>query len=296
VLRKSRLRRWRRVLVALAYLAAAPAGGEVLTAVGALPRSTARAAESPNPSALLFSERCSTCHNIGGGPKVGPDLLGVTKRRERSWFTRYVRTPAQLIESGDPIAGALYKQFAPVKMPDQPLTDAEMDGVWAYFGRCTELGGCLPVQSGPAWGLDASDEDVAHGRALFLGERTFKRQGAACFACHNVRGEGLMGGGTLGPDLTFVYARLGEKNLTPLLAEMKTPLMQAVYGHAALEEDEQFQLKGYFARLAKDGAFPHSDRDFFWLGLEGMGIVLGFFALWAGRPHGTSGDGKGGAA
>jgi len=247
----------------------------------------------PDPAALLFSERCSTCHNIGGGSKVGPDLLGVTKRRERSWFARYVRTPAQLIDGGDPVAEALYKQFAPVKMPDQPLNDGELDGLWGYFGRCTELGGCLPVATGPAWGLDGSDEDVARGRELFLGERVLRRQGAACFACHNVRGEGLMGGGTLGPDLTFAYARLGEKSLTPLLAEMKTPLMQAVYGHAPLEEDEQFQLKAYFAHLARNGSFPRADHDFLWLGLEGMGIVLGLFALWAGR---SAGDGRGGAA
>jgi mono/diheme cytochrome c family protein len=184
-------------------------------------------------------------------------------------------------------------------MPDQPLTDAEVDGVWGYFARCTELGGCVPVQSGPAWGLDAAEDDVARGRSLFLGERGLKRQGAACFACHSVRGEGLMGGGTLGPDLTFSYARLGEKGLTPLLAEMKSPLMQAVYASAPLEEDEQFQLKAYFAHLARDGAFPHQDRDFFWLGLEGMGIVLGLFALWAGRAPDADAhahDGKGGAA
>src|SRR5436305_9866493 len=108
--------------------------------------SLSHAAEvAPSPAATLFAERCSTCHNLGGGVKVGPDLLGVIKRREKGWFRRFVRGPSAAIDAGDPIAAALYKTFQPVRMPDQPLTDAQVDGMWAYFSECTDKGGCLPV-------------------------------------------------------------------------------------------------------------------------------------------------------
>jgi hypothetical protein len=92
---------------------------------------------------------------------------------------------------------------------------------------------------------------------------------------------GLMGGGTLGPNLTFAYARLGEKGLGPMLGQMSTPVMHAVYAGAPLEDDEQMALKGYLASLARDGTRPRRERDFFVLGLEGMGLVLGAFTLRA---------------
>jgi mono/diheme cytochrome c family protein len=243
--------------------------------------SRAMAAEAPpDPGAVLFSERCSTCHNIGGGPKVGPDLLGVVTRRQKTWFAKFVRGPSRLIDGGEPTAAALYKKFAPIKMPDQPLTDGEVDGVWAYFTSCNDKGGCQPVTLGSRWGTDGSEEEVARGLALFVGTRRLQRGGAPCFACHNVRGEAWMGGGTLGPDLTFAYARLGEKELAPVLSEMGTPVMHSVYGEAPLEEDEQFALKAYLADLARDGTTSRKDFDFFPLGLEGMAVVLGGFVIW----------------
>jgi mono/diheme cytochrome c family protein len=247
---------------------------------------------APPPAATMFAERCSTCHNLGGGVKVGPDLLGVIKRRDKNWFRKFVRGPSAAIDGGDPIAAELYKKFQPIRMPDQPLTDGEVDGIWAYFSDCTDKGGCLPIASGPRWGTDATEQEVARGRELFAGQRRLARGGAPCFACHAVRGDGadkgrglgdelgLMGGGTLGPNLTFAYARLGEKGLSPLLADMSsTPVMRAVYAGAPLEDDEQMALKGYLASMARDGTRPRRERDFFALGLEGMGLVLGAFTL-----------------
>jgi mono/diheme cytochrome c family protein len=258
--------------------------------------SSAFAAPSADPaaaSATLFAERCSNCHNIGGGVKIGPDLLGVIKRRDKSWFAKFVRGPGAAIDGGDPVAAELYKTFQPVRMPDQPLTDGEVDGVWAYFTDCTTKGGCQPAAVGPRWGTEANEQEIALGRDLFSGRTHLRRGGAPCFACHAVRraggfttsaadGVGLMGGGTLGPNLTFAYARLGEKATGPLLASMSTPVMHAVYAGAPLEDDEQFALKGYLAQLSRDGTKPRGERDFFLLGLEGMGIVLGGFTLRAG--------------
>ena len=238
------------------------------------------------PGALLFSQRCATCHNIGSGPKVGPDLLGVTTRRSKTWLGTFVRSPGARIDAGDPIATELFSKFAGVRMPDQPLTDEELDGVLAYFTVCTSRGGCQPVATGPKWGTDASEDEIARGRGLFLGRVRLQKGGAPCFACHNVRAqrgsdanEGVMGGGSLGPDLTFVYARLGEKGLSPALDQMSTPVMHAVYGDAPLDASEQFALKAYFANLARDGAYPPRERDFFVVGLEGMGVILGLVTL-----------------
>ncbi|MBI4607901.1 MAG: cytochrome c [Candidatus Rokubacteria bacterium] len=46
-------------------------------------------AASPPPSPVegqaIFQEKCVSCHTIGGGRLVGPDLQGVTARRDREW-------------------------------------------------------------------------------------------------------------------------------------------------------------------------------------------------------------------
>ena len=276
----------------------------LLVTTAAMPAARAAATAEPTPAgasgpdampgAVLFSERCSTCHNIGSGPKVGPDLLGVTTRRTKAWIAKFVRGPGAAIDGGDPIAVELAAKFTGIRMPDQPLTDPELDNVLAYFTACTARGSCQPIATGPKWGTDGTDDEVTRGRDLFLGHRRLQQGGAPCFACHNVRGgsgnEGVMGGGTLGPDLTFVYARLGEKGLTPALAQTATPIMHAVYGEAKLDADEQFALKAYFARLARNGAYPPRERDFLLLGGEGMALVLGLATLNAllGRKGGRS--------
>src|SRR5437870_2762030 len=61
--------------------------------------------------AYVFQSRCSACHTVGKGDTVGPDLAGVTTRRERSWLVRYLRAPDQMLAEKDPIATALSASF-----------------------------------------------------------------------------------------------------------------------------------------------------------------------------------------
>jgi hypothetical protein len=70
--------------------------------------------------------------------------------------------------------------------------------------------------------------------------------------------------------------------------------MRGVYSGTPLEEDEQFAVKAYLASLARDGTVSRKDRDFFPLGLEGMGIVLGAFVLRRRRPLNAAQSGHNG--
>ncbi|MDP2702657.1 MAG: c-type cytochrome [Candidatus Rokubacteria bacterium] len=38
----------------------------------------------------LFHEECVACHTIGQGDRVGPDLAGVTARRDRAWLEAWI--------------------------------------------------------------------------------------------------------------------------------------------------------------------------------------------------------------
>ncbi len=45
----------------------------------------------------IFQAQCAACHTIGGGPLVGPDLLGVTERRENDWLIRWIRERVEFL-------------------------------------------------------------------------------------------------------------------------------------------------------------------------------------------------------
>jgi protein SCO1 len=86
-----------------------------------------------DPGQYLFQSRCSACHTIGEGDKIGPDLAGVTTRRERNWVARYLSSPDTMRAEGDPIALELAKKYKTVRMPDQRLGGADLAQVLSYL-------------------------------------------------------------------------------------------------------------------------------------------------------------------
>src|SRR5207245_11332551 len=56
----------------------------------------------------FFQSQCSVCHTVGQGDKMGPDLAGVTARRDRVWLARYILMPDQIPAGRHPIAVAPY--------------------------------------------------------------------------------------------------------------------------------------------------------------------------------------------
>jgi protein SCO1 len=81
----------------------------------------------------LFESRCSACHSIGQGDKLGPDLVGVTAQRERAWLTRYIRFPDQVLAEGDPIATTLFKKYKDIRMPNLRLGSNEAADLLTYM-------------------------------------------------------------------------------------------------------------------------------------------------------------------
>ena len=79
-----------------------------------------------------FESKCLACHSMGFGPKLGPDLAGVTKRRNEEWLRKWLKSPEQMLKT-DPDAQALLKEFKNIPMPDQHLSDAEIRQYIAYF-------------------------------------------------------------------------------------------------------------------------------------------------------------------
>lgn len=80
---------------------------------------------------LNFESKCLACHSVGGGDRLGPDLLGVTRTREEAWLARFLKEPEVMLAS-DPIAIQLLEKYR-VPMPNQNLGDEEIAQYLAYF-------------------------------------------------------------------------------------------------------------------------------------------------------------------
>ena len=80
---------------------------------------------------LSFESKCLACHSVGGGDKLGPDVYGVTRRREDAWLVRWMKNPEKMLQS-DPIAKEMLARYK-VPMPNQNLSDGEVREYVAYF-------------------------------------------------------------------------------------------------------------------------------------------------------------------
>ena len=90
------------------------------------------------PGQALFVKVCASCHTIGRGDLVGPDLQGVTARRDRSWLSRFLQAPNVMRAKQDPIAVALSARFPGVSMPNLGLSAADVGDLLAYLEAQTE--------------------------------------------------------------------------------------------------------------------------------------------------------------
>lgn len=87
----------------------------------------------------FFHSQCSVCHTVGQGDKMGPDLLGVTARRDRAWLTRYIMAPDKLLAERDPIALALFEKYQYTRMPNLRLSPGEVAAVLSYVDARSNL-------------------------------------------------------------------------------------------------------------------------------------------------------------
>ena len=76
----------------------------------------------------IFRTRCASCHSVTGNElagALGPDLLGITQKREPQWLLDWLKAPDQMLKKKDPIAIALYKQYNNLAMPNMRLNKEE---------------------------------------------------------------------------------------------------------------------------------------------------------------------------
>jgi len=235
----------------------------------------------------FFRQNCSACHTIGGGHIIGPDLQGVTKRKDRTWLVKFLQSPKAMIDSGDPYAAQLVQE-APGHMVMPTVAGMSPDLATALLDYID--GGTEPAKPATSLAVNIrpfTADDVALGQQFFFGERALTNGGPACVSCHTLGTISGLGGGRLGPDLTNVFDRLGGRSgLSAWLSNPPTPTMQSVFSKRVLQPDEVLPLLAVIddANNRSHPADQSSILKFFAFGLGGMLVGLVLLQLaWRGR-------------
>jgi mono/diheme cytochrome c family protein len=92
---------------------------------------SAKAEDIAKGKELFATKGCVACHKFGS-KLVGPNLTGITVRRQIEWISRMVLKPDVMIKE-DPVAANLYKEYM-VAMPNLAVNaDSELPLILAYF-------------------------------------------------------------------------------------------------------------------------------------------------------------------
>lgn len=244
---------------------------------------SSRAALAQAP-ATYFQQNCLSCHTIGGGRLLGPDLKNVQQRQSREWLVDWLLDPAGILKSGDPYALKMQKEARGAVMTrslgmTRDLANALLDFIEAESR----------LERSPFAGMQTSDraltpEDIEAGHALFTGAAALKNGGPACIGCHQVNSLGGLGGGRLGLNLTRAYARLGgRKGLTAWLAAPPSLTMSPIFAGHPLDEEEILPLIAFLQRETEADLQENSASliNFVLIGVVGAFVLLiAFDRLW----------------
>ncbi len=255
--------------------------------------SSVYAATQGGQGQAIFEQKCQGCHTIGGGRLVGPDLEGVTNRRDRNWLISFITSPGQLIAQGDSLANQLVQEYG-LAMPNLGLSEQDAAEVLAYIEAQSasqpDSSQVKTTEAEPTLLAADTAGDAAKGRDIFIGSISLKNGGAACISCHNIDGIAALGGGTVAKDLTETYSNLGEVGITSVLKAAPFPLMKAIYEVRPLEEDEVANLVAFLGKTtdAQQPAAGQSTLIFIVIGIAGLLlIVIILQTIWRGRLSGV---------
>ncbi|WP_299431801.1 c-type cytochrome [uncultured Meiothermus sp.] len=260
----------KRVLVGLAALA-----GLVVAADGA----------------QLFRQTCAGCHGATGQgiPGVFVPLADNPRVQDEAYVVRVIQ---EGIRGPLEVNGRIYQGVMPA-MPH--LTEADARAIAAHVRGLGEVGVPAPPPQPIPEPIPAEQADpalIARGQALFLGQQRLANGGAPCMACHTAGDFGLMGGGSLGRDLTDLHLRLGAAGVRGMLTNLAAfPVMRESYQDKPLTPEEISALGAYFAHTAGPPT-SIAQRDtarMLFAGLIGLVVLFGvMYLFWKNRPVGLA--------
>ena len=80
----------------------------------------------------IFRTRgCVSCHTVGEGRRVGPDLQGITERRDFEWTYHMITNPDSMVRNDSIAKELLAEYFTP--MSDQNVKADQFRAIYEYL-------------------------------------------------------------------------------------------------------------------------------------------------------------------
>jgi cytochrome c peroxidase len=206
---------------------------------------------------------CSTCHGIANlsvshGPTPGADLTREYSKLGPAGLNSLLKNPPF------PPMDTLFKK--------SPLTAEERQDLIAFLKQEDEA---KPVQTEVPT-APPSPKEIAAGEALFSGHVPMRNGGPACATCHTVAGIPFPYGGTMGPDLTKEYSKLGPQGMALALKTLYFPAMNPIFKNHPLTRNEREQLAAFFQSIDQRPSPPSPTVILF---VASLGVLACLF-LW----------------
>jgi len=225
-------------------------------------------AANAQDGAALYKKHCLSCHTIGGGIKVGPDLSGITSKRDFDWLVKFVKSSKDLIASGDADAIAIFEEYDKKPMPSHSNSIIEIQAMLDYIAS----GGASDDEA-KEYNQEESlifKPDAEKGRQLFTGELSLNNGGPSCLSCHSIRHNDVGFGGLIAMNLSTSYTEGIVESM-----ETSMPAMINSYNDSPLSIDERANLE-LFLKTTKENQLYHTPGQF-----KGMFFLLGVFFFLA---------------
>jgi mono/diheme cytochrome c family protein len=199
----------------------------------------------------IFKSVCASCHTIGKGKLVGPDLSKVYERRDQDWLVKFIRSSQTVIKSGDQQAVAVFNEFNKIQMPDNNYSDDQIISIIDFIkksdgggsaGQAADTSGKAANEQAGGAAKDTTAAPIDYksaelGRSLFNGFAPFLNGATPCLNCHNIKDQSFMGGGKLAIDLTKAYTKLGPQGIRGILISPPFPAMKAAIPDSLTNEE-----------------------------------------------------------
>lgn len=234
------------------------------SAGAAAPSATADASailrqETSDPAAKLFMQSCAGCHTVGKGALSGPDLAPTA-----AWPAADLRAAIERMQRQvGPMDAAQIQGLAELLQDPKArerLAAEEQKSVRAMMARMEK-------------------PSVEKGAKLFHGMLAFENGGTACSACHALGGNG----GTMGPDLTHIFPKMGETALVSACEQANFKVMSAAYRDHKVTKQEALHLAAYLKAVDAEPP-PARATGVPMLGAAGAAACLGAIGyLFRGR-------------
>lgn len=224
----------------------------------------------------LFQAKCASCHSLGKGQLVGPDLINV-----KDWEVSKLSAAVSRMQSmAGPMSPEEIDSLTNYLKSSNPEAHLEAGAVIQKDSNASNQKDVAATVKGndltnpaPSESKEPSLGIAEDGEKYFMGEKAFSNGGMSCIACHSSKDSH----GALGPSLDKIGDKMNEAALVTACRLTPYKVMKAAYEKHPLTDQEASDVAKYL--VSSESRNRRAESPFVPYGLGGAALVVLSVAL-----------------